>query len=92
MTEQERQQRFKGSMTRARGGAVLALHRAINLLDADDELRTEDGNQTVPIRNLQSDDCKTAAIREILWAIDCLDGHRPLRYSENAKWLPKVTR
>ncbi|KKL24509.1 hypothetical protein LCGC14_2414590 [marine sediment metagenome] len=41
------------------------------------------------IAYLDDDDSKTAAIREMLWAIDCLDGHRPLRYSENAKHLHK---
>ncbi len=59
----------KESTGRAKGKAVLALHRAIDYLDEDNS--------------------KTAAIREMLWAIDCLDGHRPLRYSENAKYLRK---
>ena len=75
MTEQERQQRLKSSKKRAKGNAVLALHRAINCLDDDNGLRTEDR--------------RTAAIREMLWAIDCLGGHRPLRYNENTKHLRK---
>lgn len=72
MTEQERQQRLNSSKTRAKGKAVLALHRAIDWID-DDDSRT----------------AKTAAIREMLWAIDCLDGHRPLGYPRNAKHREK---